>query len=479
MTEGTASDITVSAQDKPTFTRWLNILRAGTEAFFVRHRDRLAWVHLIMFVAFVAMIAGPLFLLDPPEDATPLTHFTTLTNFLIWGLWFPLVFLSVIFTGRSWCGVLCPMGAASEMANDYGLKRPIPNWMKWEGTPIVSFLFITVLGQTVGVRDHPEAIAEVFGGTMLAAILIGYVYGQGRTKRPWCRHMCPIGLLLGVFSRLGAVQFAVKQPKPGDDRYQARGPCPTLIDIPRKKESRHCIQCFRCVNPKSEGGLKLRFRRPGAEVENIRDHSPHGAEVWFFFLGTGAALGGFLWLILPEYMQIRQWFANWTLGNEWYWIGNPGPSWLMSVHPERREIFRWIDFFMIVGFMLGFMVAFAAVLTTTTSLSSWLAGRLGGDRNFKQRFIELGYQYAPVAMMSLIIGLGSELFEGLRLLGLESQLIGVAKGFLFFCALLWSLRLGRKILIRQGTRNIWPPFLVGAIGSLFVGAAWWLAIFVT
>ncbi len=174
------------------------------EAFFFAQRAKLKFVHAAMFVFFLAVIVVPVWLPDPPQDATPFTNFTTFANYALWGLWFPLVFLSVIVTGRSWCGLLCPMGAASEWANRVGLKRVIPSWLSWQGTPIVSFLLVTILGQTVGVRDHPEAIAEVFGGTMIFAVLIGYLYG--RNKRAWCRHMCPIGLLLGVFSRIGAGQ---------------------------------------------------------------------------------------------------------------------------------------------------------------------------------------------------------------------------------------------------------------------------------
>jgi len=45
------------------------------ESFFFRHRDRLVWVHMLMFVGFLALIFVPAFLPDPPEDATALTHF--------------------------------------------------------------------------------------------------------------------------------------------------------------------------------------------------------------------------------------------------------------------------------------------------------------------------------------------------------------------------------------------------------------------
>ena len=462
--------IPLAATDRPAAVR-------AIERFFVAQRNRLVWVHLVMFVLFTGLIFGPAFLPAPPEDATIFSHVTPLANFILWGLWFPLVFVSVIFTGRSWCGLLCPMGAASEWVNKHGFKRAIPAWVRWPGTPVISFLLVTIWGQTVGVRDHAQAIALVFGSTLAAAVLLGLFFG--RNKRAWCRHMCPIGLLLGVFSRLGAVQFAPKHKQPGGDRWTERGPCPTMIDLARKEESRHCIECFRCVNPHAKGGLALTLRRPGREIETIADHHPDRTEVWFFFLGTGAALGGFLWLVLPIFQTWRQAVGEWAIERDWYWIGLPGPGWLMSVHPAQREVFRWLDFFMISGFMLGFTAVFALLLAGLTAAGAVLSGRLGGAGDFKARFVELGYQFAPVAMISLIIGLGGKLFDGLGWLGLGAAGIGLTKGALFVAALGWSLWLGGAILRRQGVTG-WRrlgPLAPGVLGSCLVGLAWWPAIF--
>jgi len=452
-------------------------LAAFIEALFVRHRERLVWLHAVFFVFFLVLIFLPLLLPEPPEHATPLNNFTSFSIYVMWGLWFPLVFLSVIFTGRSWCGILCPMGAASEWANRKGLQRPIPAWVRWEGTPIVSFLVITILGQTVGVRDHPEAMAEVFGGTLFAAVLLGFIYG--RNKRAWCRHMCPIGLLLGVFSRIGAWQFAPKRKRPGGDRYTEKTLCPTMIDIPRKEESRHCIECFRCVHPQARGGLFLKLRRPGMEIERIRHHNPNPYEVWFLFLGTGVSLGGFLWLVLPSYWQLREAIAEWFFGHGWFWVGESGPGWLMSVHPERREVFAWLDFITISGFMTGCMLGLVAVLGISTWFAAWLSGKQGGDRNLRERFVELGYQYTPVAMVSLVVGLGATLFESLRAVGLDSSGIAWVNATLFLGGLLWSVWLGNRILGSQGVSAArrWLPLVPGVAGSLCVGLAWWPGIF--
>ncbi|HET7369866.1 MAG TPA: 4Fe-4S binding protein [Gammaproteobacteria bacterium] len=449
------------------------------EAFVVRHRHKLAWIHIGMFFGFMALLIVPLCLPLPGDDATIANNFTRFANYLIWGLWFPLVFVSVIFAGRLWCGVLCPLGAASEWANGVGLKRPVPRWVRWRGTPIVSFMFITILGQTVGVRDYALAIAEVFGFTFVGAILLGLMYGQGKNKRAWCRHMCPIGLMLGVFSRIGAVQFTPKRRKRGGDAYTNKGVCPTMIDINRKEESRHCIECFRCVHPKARGGLKMLFRRPGEEVARIRDHNPNAAEIWFLFLATGVSLGGFLWLVLPQYQTLRHMFGVWAIEHGWYWIGMPGPAWLMSVHPEAREVFTWLDFFMITGFMLACAALLSAVLVICTSISARLAGWLGADSTRRKRFVELAYQYMPVAMVSLVIGLGGELFNSLELAGLSATTVAAIKALLFAGSLAWSIGLGHRLAGNQGLRGMrrWAVLTPCVAGSLIIGLAWWPAIF--
>jgi polyferredoxin len=454
------------------------LLSKKIERFAFNHKGWLPWIHATMFVGFLVLVIIPLALPAPGDNARLFHNFTLTANFLIWGLWFPLVFVSVIFTGRSWCGVLCPMGASSEWVNRVGLKRAVPRWIRWEGAPVVSFIMITILAQTIDARSFPEGIAEVFGLTLACALLVGFLYGPGYHKRTWCRHLCPIGLTLGSFSRLGIIRFAPKRPRAGGEMLTDKGVCPNFIDINRKQESRHCIECLRCVQPNANGGLAIQLRKPGSEAANVRDHHPHSSDIWFLFFGTGVAIGGFLWLTLPLYQSMRHALALWAINSGWLGFVSPGPAWLMSVHPAGREVFTWLDFSMITGFMLATGIAFAAVLSACTAAGSWLTGRLGGDRTFRARFLELAYQYLPVAMVSLVLGLGSKLFTLLqRGIGIEpTRMIELA---LFALGLVWSIAIARRLLQRQGLAGarLVAALVPSLLGCTAAGLIWWPALF--
>ncbi|TNE78079.1 MAG: 4Fe-4S binding protein [Gammaproteobacteria bacterium] len=449
--------------------------QTSAERLLAGIRPWLPWVHLAMFLVFLAVLVVPVYLPESPEQATFLDDGRVLANYLLWGVWFPLVFFSVVVTGRSWCGFLCPMGAAAEAANRRGLQRATPAWIRWPGTPIISFIVITILGQTTGVRDHPEAALEVFGGTFVLAILVGWLWG--RNKRVWCRHLCPIGLLLGVFARLGAVQLSPRMRKAGSDRLTEKTICPTYIDLPRKQAARHCIECLRCILPGHKAGLAVSFRRPGRELESIRHHQPDGWEVLFIFLGAGIALGGFLWLVLPFYDTWRQSVGTWFIEQGQYWIGEPGPAWLMSVHPERREVFRWLDFLMITGTMVSVMVLSALILGLASLASASLARRFGGNCKTPQAMIQIGYSQAPVALMALMIGLATELFTPFLGLGMTHTQVNHVKVAMIVLGLLWSLWLAWKILGGLGVnRGRLVSILPTALGSTAMAAAWWIAV---
>ena len=437
-------------------------LSGRVEAFLVRHRARFGGVHAAMAVVFLALVAIPVFFPFPADDDTAFTNIQLLARFFIWGLWFPLMFLSVVLFGRLWCGVLCPQGALSEFMSRRGLNRPIPRWMRWKGLPIASFVIVTIFGQLVGVRDYSLAALEVLGGMMLLAALTGFIYTKDR--RAWCRHLCPAGPLLGVFSRLGAV---------GIDKNGGAGTsaaCPTFINTQTKASSSNCIACMRCVNPGSESTLKLKLRRPGREIEEIGKREPEIWEVLFLFGATGLALGAFHWQANPIYIAFKQGIGNILLGlGLGDFIGGSGPWWVMANYPQAGEVFNWLDFISISSFMLLGLSAALAVLFALTSASALLAY---GRNTTLKRVAELGYLYAPVALISIVIGLGQMLFQSLGGLGLAEASVRSIQMAFFAGGALWSVYLAYRISGRLGLHLV--PSIAG-VG--FVAWAWKVVIF--
>ena len=136
----------------------------------------------------------------PPEDARMFNSLTRFAQFAFWGIWWPFVIASMLLVGRFWCGVMCPEGALTEFAGRPGKGRPIPRWMRWPGWPLVGFLGTTLYGQLISVYEYPGPVLVILGGSTVAAIAVGIVYGRG--KRVWCRYLCPV---TGVFALLAHV----------------------------------------------------------------------------------------------------------------------------------------------------------------------------------------------------------------------------------------------------------------------------------
>ena len=442
------------------------------ERFFVENRKNLFYVHIAMILVFLVLIAVPAFLPAPSESDGLSSNFVLFSKFMVWGLWFPLVFISVIFLGRFWCGTLCPQGALTEYANKKTLNKPVPRLLASGWVPVSSFIVITIAGQVLGVRDYPLATLELFGITTLAAVLTGFLFS--RERRVWCRYLCPVGPLLSVFSRLGAISFENKVTpfhKGGLGGIRSgKGKaylCPTFINTQTKTATSNCIECFKCVEPGNPASLHLSVRRPGREVEEIRTRDSNPWEVIFIFVAAGLSLGAFYWQSSPVFVMYKQSLGgllmDMGLTNV---IGWNGPWWLMVNYPAAGDVFNLLDAVSIATFMLGMTVFVGAVLFLVTALSSLCLKR---DDSILSEVFALGYAYAPVALVSLVLGLGGILFDGMAELGIAAAFI---KQSLFIAGIVWSA----YIAFSLARRMVLPAAILSG-GVIFMAFLWKGALF--
>ena len=429
------------------------------ETFFVANRKNLFYVHIAVVFVFLLLIAAPAFLPAPSESDGLFSNFVLFSKFMVWGLWFPLVFISVIFLGRFWCGTLCPQGALTEYANKKTLNKPVPRLLASGWIPVSSFIAVTIAGQVVGVRDYPLAALELFGITTLAAVLTGFIFA--RERRVWCRYLCPVGPLLSVFSRLGAISFENKNAKA--KAYL----CPTFINTQAKTATSNCIECFKCVEPDNPASLRISLRRPGREVEEIRKRDANPWEVVFIFVATGLSLGAFYWQSSRVFIWHKQSLGGLLMDMGLTdVIGWSGPWWLMVNYPHSGDVFNLLDAVSIVTFMLGMTVIVGAVLFLVTALSSLCLKK--NDSIFSEVFA-LGYAYAPVALVSLVIGLGGILFDGMAESGVAS---GFIKQSLFMAGIVWSAHLAFSL----AERKVFPAVILSG-GVIFIAFLWKAALF--
>ena len=131
---------------------------------------------------------------------------TNLTTSFVWRLWWPLIILSAIFLGRVWC-MVCPVEMITTSFARIGLKRKRPAWILSGWIITLLYVIIVVVGITIFEIDRiPEYTAIYLLIIMGVSVLSGFVF----EKNTFCRYICPVGYLLGIFSKMAYWGWRVK-----------------------------------------------------------------------------------------------------------------------------------------------------------------------------------------------------------------------------------------------------------------------------
>ena len=309
---------------------------------------------------------------------------------MIWDLWHPLLAFTIIIVGRLWC-FACPIGAIGEWTQSvFSLKRKYPE--KYRNLWIAVILFLIIFAGERHLfqftRNPPNTAYLLIFFTGLAVVM-GAVY----EKRSFCRYICPIGLVLGLFSMLSGIELRCKSKKTCQDHdikecimgTEAGKACP-VAEFPQTMErNNQCIMCMECVKSCSKGNIRISPRIPGADIINSK--KKHLDEA---YLVHGIIII-FLFVMGMERLEFRNVIINFVKST-------------LPVDSVTFLDLYWRNMWAVIIFIL---------ITLGAAGLMYLSTRATSGKNAKQKFIELSYAFIPLGLSVYLAENTFRLLKGL------------------------------------------------------------------
>ncbi|MDS3859495.1 sigma 54-interacting transcriptional regulator [Thermosynechococcaceae cyanobacterium BACA0444] len=386
---------------------------------------------------------------------------------LFWCWWWPLILIGFPFVGRLWCAV-CPFMIYGELTQKLSLwlfPRTLEKWPRQTAEKYGAwFLFalFALIFLWEELWDLPNT--AYLSSWLLLLITGGAVIGSLRFERRfWCRYLCPIGGMNGLFAKLSMTELRAQQGTCGAEcsTYQCYkgGPalgegletngCPLYSHPAQLVDNRDCVLCMTCLQACPHRSVALNLRPPGIELWTT--HTPRPAEIALLLL----LLGGIFLHHLPDLEYLSGF--NWHLENFWF-------HGLASVA----------------------VLGIAALIPILAYGVTWLF-----SGNIKPRpWLELAYGYLPLVWAGNLahylpwgLGEGGKLlpvaaatigFNGISLpiLVAHPAVIAFLQGVVILFGLGVSLWLSQRIT-RQSLKLLLPHQL--GLG-LVAGACWWILL---
>ncbi len=192
--------------------------------------------------------------------------YTNLTTLFFWVIWLMGLVILIPFIGRLWCTV-CPLGLINDLLARVGLRRRYPRVLRNFLLAALLLLFYNGYVAIRNVSHYPDLSARLLLAVGLILILAGVLF-RGRI---FCGYLCPIGAMIGVYSRISPWRLEVRDRDrcrtcetkacyTGDQRWfrlatpfgavtfpYRRPGCQVDLFPPELVEDPHCVMCTQCI----------------------------------------------------------------------------------------------------------------------------------------------------------------------------------------------------------------------------------------
>ena len=335
-------------------------------------------------------------------NQNPGSNFATVATWTIW--WAGIIFL-ILFLGASWC-LICPWSAISDWIErvsfwkrkeGMSLNYKWPHVLKSRHTMTAFFVVVTWLELGIFITYSPR-ITAFFAFLMILLILITALLFR---KKSFCRYVCFVGGIVGVYANLAPLEVRSKDKAvckacktkdcvSGNDKGY---PCPIYVYPGGMDKNTDCILCTECFKTCPPENMSLNLRPFFTDL--TRGYKGRFDEALLILTILGLTI-----------------YHGFTMLPVWF-------SWALETMKS--------NYYLYIGVFTLLLIAFVVVPIGLHYVVSYLTRALSGNKEIPLRkvFVQYAYAFIPVAFFYHLSHNISHLnMEGLKIIPVLSDPFG-------------------------------------------------------